>query len=339
MKQFTRTVVLGGVLLLVAAPVAAQSVKSLAKCEKMLAKETTKLARGIQNAVGKCMDKIVGEQLAKGDPVSDAAKACASSLRKLENSEDSTKTLAAKFAVNAAKACDPTAPNTKAEHTAAEALDPNDPAGPQAGVLGAYCSGFGGDGALDDIGEWIECATQAALCSALQQVAVAYPRAAEWIGQVATDIAALGAEAKYTDAATVASALLARLDGDMDGVADIACGGASRCGDGVINGAEDCDFGTLNGKDCTDFGSPFGDLSCGAGCRYDTSECASCLRCESVDDWSNNPVPDYEEGAQVKSNGNVYSCKQFPYSGYCPQYDPAGEYGVLGWTYVAPCCL
>ncbi len=233
MRELTLTAAIVAAVLC-AAPVMAQSGKSLAKCNKTLAKETTKLAGGIQKAVSGCLDKIQGEALAKGDPVSDAAKACASALRKLENSEDSTKTLFAKFAVKAATACDPTDPNTKAEHTAGEALDPNDAAGLQAGALGAYCGEFGGDGMLDDVGEWIDCATEAATCSALQQVAVEYPRAPEWLGQVATDIAALGAEATYADAAAVASALLAQIDGDMDGAADIACGPAPAASAGGL---------------------------------------------------------------------------------------------------------
>ncbi len=207
-------------------PVAsAQSGKSLAKCEKTLAKETTKLAEGIQKAVSKCLGKIAGEVLAKGDPVSDAAKACASSFSKITNSEAPEKTLAAKFAVKVAKACDPTDPNTKADHTAAEALDPNDAAGLQAGALGAYCGEFSGDGNLDTVSEWIACADEAAVCTALQQVAVEYPRAPEWLGAIATAIAALDAsEPKYTDAAGVASGFQAQIDRDMNGVADIACG-------------------------------------------------------------------------------------------------------------------
>lgn len=261
-------------VLLAVAPAAAQSGKSLAKCDKALAKETTKLAGGIQKAVSKCLDKIQGEVLAKGDPVADAAKACASSLRKLENSEAPEKTLAAKFAVKAATACDPTAPDTKADHTAAEALDPNDAAGLQAGVLGTFCGEFGGDGGLDTVGEWIDCAAQAAACSALQQVAVEYPRAPEWLGQVAIDITALGAEAKYTDAAATASALLAQIDGDANGVADIACGPAvATCGNGTIDGGEECDQSELNGSTCVDEGFAGGVLRCGAGCVYDTSEC------------------------------------------------------------------
>lgn len=280
---------------LCAAPLQAQSGKSLSKCEKALAKETTKLAGGIQKAVAKCFDKIAGEVLAKGDPVSDAAKACASSLRKLENSEYPEKTLAAKFALKAAKACDPTALETSATHTVNEALDPNDAAGLQAGVLGAYCGGFGGDGTFDDVGEWIDCAAAAAACSALQQVAVEYPRAPEWLGQVASDIAALGAEAKFADAAAIAAALLAQIDGDANGVADIACGPAvATCGNGVIDGAEECDQGNLNGSTCVDEGFAGGTLACGAGCLFETGGCFNVRFVDNAD----GTITDSETGLE-----------------------------------------
>ncbi len=262
-----------GAMLLAVVPVSAQSGKSLAKCEKAIGKEMTKYSGAVQKAIAKCLDKVGKEVLDAGGPIADAAKSCASALRKIENSEDATKTLSAKFQAKVAKACDPTSPETKATHTEAEVLDPNETGGIQAGLLDAYCVGFSGDGTLDTVSDWIACADDAAVCNALQQVAIEYPRGAGWLGDVASAIGALGAEAKYTDAQTVANAIRSRIDVDLDDVPDISCG---HCGNGVLEAAESCDFGQMNGETCTSqLGEEaVGTLNCAAGCTsFDTSGC------------------------------------------------------------------
>lgn len=311
--------------LLMAAPVAAQSGKSLNDCEKALARETTKLAVGVQKAVGKCLDKLAGELLAKGDPVADAARACASSLRKLQNSETPDATLAAKFAVKVAKVCDPTVSETLAEHTADQVLDPNDAAGLRAGLLDAYCGEFGGDGTLDDVGEWIDCAAEAALCSGLLQVAVEYPRAPEWLGQIATAITALGADAKYNDAAAVAVALVARIDRNMDGAADISCGMfLSTCGDGTVDAGEQCDQADLNGTTCIDEGFAGGTLTCGGGCSFDTSGCYAARFVDNLD----GTISDLQTGLmweKKSDDGSIHDQNNaYPWGSTTAPYPPDG---------------
>lgn len=269
-----------GTTLLAVAPASAQSGKSLAKCEKAIGKEMTKYSGAVQKAVAKCINKITKEVIDAGDPIADAAKSCASALRKIENSEDATKTLSAKFQAKVAKACDPASVGTKATHSQAEALATGDPDGLQASLLDSYCGEFGGDGTLDTVSEWIACADEAAVCNALQQVAIEYPRGAGWLGDVASAIGALGAEARYTDAQTVANAVRAQIDADFDDVPDIACGPApagDSCGNGVLDGAaESCDGADLGGLDCSDLGfSAASGLGCTAECELDASGCTS----------------------------------------------------------------
>ncbi len=323
MKTIALTVAISAAIL-AAAPVAAQNGKSLTKCEKALAKETTKLAGGIQKSVSKCLDKIANELLAKGDAVADAAKACAASFGKISSSVAPEKTLPAKFAAKAAAACDPTAPDTKATHGAAEVLDPNDADGLQAGALGAYCGEFGGDGALESVGEWIDCATQVAACSALQQVAVEYPRAPEWLAQIAVDIAALGVETKFTDAAATASDLVASIDGNADGVADIACGPAvTTCGNGAVDAGEDCDLGDLDGATCADEGFAGGTLACSSGCVFATSGCWATRYVDNGDGTITDNLTGLEWQKQVSWNGVVDpgnpqdADNRYPWAGTC----------------------
>lgn len=225
MVMVSRISIVVGATLLALSPAAAQSGKSLAKCQKALGKEVTKYSAAVHDAVSKCLGRIAQETLRQGDPIAHAAKACASQLRKVENSEKPERALSARFQVKVARACNPAASGGNAPHTRDEALDPNQAVGLHAGLLDAYCGELGGDGDLDSVGEWIACADEAAVCSALQRLAVEYPRAPEWLARVAAAVTALDPnEPKYTDVAAVAIGFQTQIDTDMDGAADITCG-------------------------------------------------------------------------------------------------------------------
>lgn len=45
------------------------------------------------------------------------------------------------------------------------------------------------------------------------------------------------------------------------------------CGNAVVDSGEDCEVGNLNGATCVTRGFLGGTLVCGAGCRFDTSNC------------------------------------------------------------------
>lgn len=79
-----------------------------------------------------------------------------------------------------------------------------------------------------------------------------------------------------------ASAIQAGAEEFGDCVAQALTGEGSsclRCGNGVLDPGEECDFGQAGTGDCntaTGGGAPLGTVSCGAGCKYDTSACVSC---------------------------------------------------------------
>ena len=261
-----------------ATTVSAQPEATLNRCQQTAGKEVNKYAAAVQKAAGKCLNKISAERIrdAAGNAAG-AASSCAAAFRKLVNTEDTSKTLAAKTETKIERICDPAAIDTKAEHTAADVLG----AGAaimgdsiQADDLGSWCSQFGGDGFVNTIQEWIDCQLAAAECEARQQLAAEYPNALAWLADVRGDIVALGPDQKYVDAVTALDALDAALDGNGDNAFDLACGGAvPNCGNGAVESPEQCDGSDLNGASCTTLGFDSGPLVCTAGCAYDTSAC------------------------------------------------------------------
>jgi hypothetical protein len=71
----------------------------------------------------------------------------------------------------------------------------------------------------------------------------------------------------------------ARITTDAAEIATLLAGGSlpASCGNGTVEAGEDCDFGDLGGGTCASEGFLLsGDLSCGAGCVYDTAACFTC---------------------------------------------------------------
>lgn len=68
--------------------------------------------------------------------------------------------------------------------------------------------------------------------------------------------------------------------GDSLGMCELDLDAAEACGNAELDAGEECDLGTAIASDCntlTGGALPFGDLTCGAGCAYDTSDCNDCL--------------------------------------------------------------
>lgn len=205
---------------------AAQPEKSLDRCQKTAAKETSKFIKAKVKAVAACLQKISKELIKEGGAnAEDVAKSCASQFRKLVRTDNPAKTLDQKARTKALKACDPAA-NGALQHTAADVL------GPGAGVaaplnvadLGNWCASFGGDGSIDFVEEWIDCQLVGGSCQAEQQISVEYPLVLEWLDTVRPSIVSLGPDPKYVDAITALDAVALSLDSDDDGEVDLRCG-------------------------------------------------------------------------------------------------------------------
>lgn len=224
---FQLLAVTAAVLALTLAPAAAQPQKTLSKCQTTAAKGGAKYAANLTKSVGKCLDKIAAVLIADNlGNTAEAAKTCASSLRKIYNTENPDRVLTAKFLANVAKACDPSV-NTSLQHMAGDVLDivpPSVPEGIEAKNLDGWCTTFGGDGSLDTVAEWIDCDAQAVRCESLQRLSVIYPRLSEWLLAVASEILGLGSDQKYLDAATAALGVRFAVDANSDGVPDLNCG-------------------------------------------------------------------------------------------------------------------
>lgn len=204
----------------------AQAEASLDKCQKSAAKEAAKYVEGKTKAVANCLQRISKELVGEGSATpADVAKSCAAQFRKLVNTQDPAKTLAAKMEAKILAACDPGV-NPSLAHTVADVL------GPGAGVstplnvsnLGPWCTNFGGDGIIDDIPEWIACQRNASNCQSDQQISVEYPEVLSWLALIRTEIAALGPAPKYADGLLAIDAIDQNLDKDDNGSVDLTCG-------------------------------------------------------------------------------------------------------------------
>ena len=97
------------------------------------------------------------------------------------------KDLETKLRAKIKKACDPAEAATthvtdditgKGAPTVSEPIDTL--------VNDTYCKHFGGDGSIDTYTEWEDCVVASHKCQADQAIAVQYPRAPEWLGELKT---------------------------------------------------------------------------------------------------------------------------------------------------------
>jgi len=227
----------------------AQPQKTLDKCQQTAGKQVEKYAAAVQKNIGKCLNKISSQRIkdATGSATG-AASTCAAALRKLVNSDNATKTLAAKAELKLQKTCDPAAAGSRAEHTVADVLGtgatvPGDAI--NADSVGPWCSHFGGGGVVASVQDWIDCQIAAATCQARQQLVAEYPNAVAWLDDVATDIQALGGDAKYADAVQAIQDFEEAIDSNHDGIADLVCGPRGLTATGQTASAKAGDDGDI----------------------------------------------------------------------------------------------
>ncbi|HYD46712.1 MAG TPA: DUF1566 domain-containing protein [Terriglobales bacterium] len=238
LHQLATTVASATMLLLAATGADAQAEKTLGLCQKTAAKESLKYVQQYVKTVGACADQIskivIQEQTGTA---AEAAKKCATSFLKLENSGNPDKTLAAKMAAKIGQACDPNDPQTKAQHSASDVLGPGAMLAESllADGLGSWCGDFGGDGAIEDVSEWVSCLIEVSTCAARQKLPTAYPRLLEWLNAIRPAILALDetctgtcescADPNVSDACNALNAIEIAIDGNTDDdLPGIVCG-------------------------------------------------------------------------------------------------------------------
>ena len=207
----------------------AQAEVSLAKCQAQVGILGANFIMNHARAISNCLKKISVELIKKNAAdVSKAANTCIAQFRKINDTRGLGKSLEEKFLAKVDTKCDP-ATN---DHTLADLL------GTGAGVpqpisvenLDTWCQNFGGDGAIDDLDEWMDCIVASHTCEANQAIPVQYPRVLEWLDDVKPFMQAVtppGADPdKVDDAVAALDALDLSLDADGDDALDITCGPA-----------------------------------------------------------------------------------------------------------------
>lgn len=190
---------------------------SLNKCQRAVAKESARYVRAVADAAGRCLNKMSAAVI-KGKDVSAAAnqtaKSCVAALRKLQNSDDTTRQLSTRFDARLERMCDP-ATNPRLQHAETDTYTIG------ATTLGAanlndYCRSFGGNGTIDSFARWRDCVRTAADGEALQAIAARWPRALEHLAALGTAIAALPVSIATSDALAALHAIEDTIEGLID---------------------------------------------------------------------------------------------------------------------------
>lgn len=171
--------------LLAAAPAfALPPAQSLARCQRMVAEEGQQFVTRVQQLVGRCLDAATEESLRRERPAIDAAaRTCVNALAEIRSSGGELG-VEPRFAARLARWCQPGQPDVG--HSAADVLgtSPSVAQPLDARLVGPLCAGFGGDGAIDTVQEWLDCVVAAHWSAAAIAIATEVPRAAGWLAEL-----------------------------------------------------------------------------------------------------------------------------------------------------------
>jgi len=238
---------------------------SLDKCQATLRAEGLKYVQGTQKAIATCLGKVSTEVVKKNAAsVAAAVRTCTAQFDKIGRTDG--KSLGDAFTAKVTDKCDP----QPGKHTLDDLLGTGSPVVAEPLRVGSHlsqlCTHFGGDGTIDSAAEWAACLRAAQDCSVRSAIATEFPRALEWLSELAAAMPPSAAR----DAVVATEAAI---DGASDdGLADLQC--ASSCGDGVRIATEQCDGADLGGVTCGSLGYASGTLGCSSStCAFDTSAC------------------------------------------------------------------
>ncbi|MBY0277836.1 DUF1566 domain-containing protein [Candidatus Binatia bacterium] len=158
--------------------------QSLARCQRTVAEEGQLFVTRVQQVVGRCLDAAADESLRRGRPSVDAAaRTCVNALGEITRNRGDLG-VQPRFETVIARWCVPG--QRDVTHTAADVLGASPAAGQpiDARSVGALCRGFGGDGAIDSVEEWLACVVASHWSLAATAIATEYPRALQWLGEL-----------------------------------------------------------------------------------------------------------------------------------------------------------
>jgi len=202
---------------------------SLNICQAQVKIAAERYAARYSKAVGTCLQAISKQiiQNNAGDP-SGAAKTCVAQFRKLNDSRGMGKSLGEKLAEAINKKCLPGSLNVT--HTLADILGTGAgvPESTEVESIETWCQNFGGTGSITSVQQWIDCVAASHTCGAQQTIATQYPRAVEWLNDVAPLMSELSPPStdtsQITDAMAGLNAVVAAMDPGNTGQASFQCG-------------------------------------------------------------------------------------------------------------------
>lgn len=188
--------------------------QSLARCQRTVAEEGQLFVTRVQQVIGRCLDAAADESLRRERPVVDAAaRTCTNALAEITRSRGDLG-VQARFETVLARWCVPG--QRDVAHTAADVLGTSPTVGQpiDAKSLGELCEGFGGDGTIDGVEEWLACVVAAHWSAAATAIATEYPRSLSWLSELRPVIAGVGGA---SDALAALDRLSAEIESNASG--------------------------------------------------------------------------------------------------------------------------
>jgi len=182
---------------------------SLARCQRAVAEEGQLFVTRVQQVVGRCLDAAAEESLRRERPAVDvAARTCVNALADILRSRGDLG-VQPRFEAQIARWCEPG--QSGVTHGAADVLGTNPTVGQpiDAKSLGALCEGFGGDGSIDGVDEWLGCVVASHWSVAATAIATQYPRSLAWLAELRP---AMNASAGASEAVAALDRLAAEIE-------------------------------------------------------------------------------------------------------------------------------
>jgi hypothetical protein len=159
--------------------------KSLDRCQNAVRTEGARYVQNVLKAIGTCLGKVSTEVVKKNAPdLAAALTACTSQFDKIARTDG--KSLGDVFTAKVTARCSPAPanPHTLEDLMQGFATSVAEPLRVSSQTH-ELCDRYGGDGFVDSPDEWVACVKGAHECAAHDAIAAQFPRAIEWLGELA----------------------------------------------------------------------------------------------------------------------------------------------------------